>query len=348
MHWLEATGDRIVAFMRDAGQPSFRAKQALDWLHGKRVASFDDMVNIPATLRSAMASAGRLRVLHQLERRDADDGLTSKWLFRGDGDEDFVESVLIVEKRRTRRTVCVSCMVGCPLACAFCATGQGGFGRNLGAGEIIEQGYAADELARAQGDGGLTHVVFMGMGEPLLTLDAVLRAADTFADPAGLGLSGRHITISTAGVPEGIRRLAESGRTYRLALSLHAADQRLREKIMPIAKRHPLPEVITALEQFAETASRDITFEYCLMKGVNDSLEDARRVAALTRPFGGRINLIPMNGVTGAAYAPPSPSVIRRFQEELERSGLSAPVRMEKGADIGAACGQLRAEKRGR
>ncbi len=348
MHWLEATRDDIAAYMQNAGQPSFRAKQALDWLHGKRVASFDDMVNLPAALREAMASAGRLRALRELERRDADDGLTSKWLFRGDGDDDLVESVLIIEKRRTRRTVCVSCMVGCPLACAFCATGQGGFGRNLTAGEIIEQAYAADALARENGDGGLSHVVFMGMGEPLLTLDAVLRAADTFADPAGLGLSGRHITISTAGIPDGIRRLADSGRTYRLALSLHAADQRLRERIMPIAKRHPLPDVVAALERFAETASRDITFEYCLMKGVNDSLDDARRVAALTKPFGGRVNLIPMNGVAGAAFAPPSPAVIRRFQEELERCGVSAPVRMEKGADIGAACGQLRAERRER
>jgi 23S rRNA (adenine2503-C2)-methyltransferase len=177
----------------------------------------------------------------------------------------------------------------------------------------------------------------------MLNLDAVLRAADAFASPSGLGLSGRRITISTAGVPEGILRLAGSGRKYRLALSLHAANQQVRERIMPIAGRHPLSEVVSALEHFAITASRDVTFEYCLIDGVNDSVRDARDAAALANRFGGRVNLIPMNGVAGSEYRAPPALAVRRFQEELERRGVSAPLRAEKGAEIGAACGQLRA-----
>lgn len=347
-HWLEATPDELALFMKEAGHPAFRAKQVRDWLHAKRVGDVAAMTNVPAALRDALARAGALRALTELERRDAADGLTSKWLHRAGGDGELVESVLIVEKRRTRRTVCVSCMIGCPLACAFCATGKGGFVRNLSAGEIIEQVYAADAFVRARDGEGVTHAVFMGMGEPMLNLDAVLRAADVFADPAGLGLSGRHLTISTAGVPEGILRLAESGRNYRLAVSLHAADQSLRERLMPIARRHALPELVAALDRFAQTASRDVTFEYCLIDGVNDSVKDARDVAALAKRFGGRVNLIPMNGVSGAEFRASPAAAVRRFQEELERRGVSAPVRMEKGAEIGAACGQLRAERRDR
>lgn len=347
-YWLEATPDELAAFVKEAGQPAFRAKQLRDWLHGKRVPDAAAMTNVPAALRDTLTQAGTLRALTELERRDAADGLTSKWLHQAAGPDELVESVLIVEKRHTRRTVCVSCMVGCPLACAFCATGKGGFVRNLSAGEIIEQVYAIDAFVRERDGLGVSHVVFMGMGEPMLNLDSVLRAADTFADASGLGLSGRHLTISTAGVPEGILRLAESGRNYRLALSLHAANQDTRERIMPIAKRHPLPDVVAALERFAETSSRDVTFEYCLIDGVNDSDRDARDVAALVGRFGGRVNLIPMNGVADASFRAPPAGTVRRFQEELERRGVSAPVRMEKGAEIGAACGQLRAERKGK
>ncbi len=342
-HWLAASIGELAAFAAEAGQPAFRAKQLHDWLHAQRADRFAAMSNLPAAFREALAAEGRLRVLRERERRDTADGLTSKWLWEAE-DGGLVESVLIVEKRRSRRTVCVSSMIGCPLACAFCATGAGGFERNLSAGEIIEQVYAVDARARgAERSGGVSHVVFMGMGEPLLNLDNALQAANAFRDPGGMGLSGRHVTFSTAGVPDGIRALAASGVNCRLAVSLHASSQETRQRLMPCAKTWPLPELFAALEVFAAASSRDITFEYCLVDGVNASRADARELVRLIAPFRCKINLIPMNPVPGAPFAAPSPSAVRAFQETLESAGLCAPLRTEKGASIGAACGQLRA-----
>lgn len=345
-HWLAASPDELAAFAVAAGQPKFRAKQLRDWLHGRRVGGFDAMSNLPASFRDALAAGGAVRALRELERRDAADGLTSKWLWEA-ADGGLVESVLIIEKQRSRRTVCVSSMIGCPLACAFCATGGGGFQRNLSAGEIIEQVYAIDAYARGIGDGmGVSHVVFMGMGEPLLNFDAVMAAVAAFHDAEGMGLSGRHITISTAGAPEGIRALAAGDNNCRLAVSLHASNQEVRERLMPCAKRWRLPELFAALEVFAASSSRDITFEYCLIDGVNAGRADARELVRLLSPFRCKVNLIPMNPVPGVAFVAPSAGEIRAFQETLEGAGISAPVRMEKGAEIGAACGQLRADRR--
>lgn len=347
--WLEMDKDALAAYFKERGQPAFRAAQFHDWLHAKRVAAFDAMKNIPGPLRARLAEDGGLRVLRRLERREAADGLTAKWLYAADeAERELIECVLIIEKQHSRRTVCVSCMVGCPLGCAFCATGQYGFLRNLSAGEIIEQVYAIDGDLRANGGDGVSHVVFMGMGEPLLNFDAVLRAADAFAAPDGMGLSGRHLTISTAGVPEGVLRLAESGRNYRLAVSLHAPNQSVRERIMPAAKRWPLDTLFPALERFAESSSRDITFEYCLIDGVNASEAQARELCTLIGGFRAKVNLIPMNAVAGSTLRAPSAKAIRAFQNVLENAGISAPVRMEKGADIGGACGQLRAERGGK
>lgn len=349
-HWLGTGRDELEAFVTGCGQPRFRVKQLWDWLHGKRVAVPGDMRNIPAGLRDMVAREGGFRLLRELERRDAADGLTSKWLFDASGGEpggdSLVESVLIVEKKHSRRTVCVSSMIGCPLDCSFCATGRIGFGRNLTAGEIVEQVYRIDNWTRRDGGEGVSHVVFMGMGEPLLNFGAVTQAAAVFAYAEGMGLSGRHLTISTAGIPDGIRRLAALGVNYRLAVSLHAPNQKIREQIMPVAKRWPLKELFPALREFAATSSRDVTFEYCLIDGLNSAPEHARELIALLGGFRCKINLIPMNPVPGAPHRPPSAQAIRRFQETLEASGISAPVRMEKGTEIGAACGQLRAERK--
>ena len=345
-HWLAESIDELAAFAAETGQPKFRAKQLHDWLHAKRVAGFDEMSNLPAAFRAALAEKGRLRTLRELERKDAADKLTSKWLWQAP-DEGLVESVLIIEKQLSRRTVCVSSMIGCPLACAFCATGSRGFERNLSTGEIIEQVYAIDAFSQSLGENmAVSHVVFMGMGEPLLNFDNVMAAARAFCNPGGMGLSGRHLTISTAGVPEGIRKLAESGVNYRLAVSLHASNQKTRERLMPCAKTWQLPELFAALEQFAASSSRDITFEYCLIDNINSSRADARELVQLLKPIRCKINLIPMNPVPGAPFAAPSAGTIRAFQETLETAGISAPVRMEKGAEIGAACGQLRADRK--
>lgn len=347
-HWLGQTRDDLAAFMAAHGQPAYRAGQLWDWLHAKRAADPAAMLNLPAGLRALLARHGRIRALREVTRVSAPDDLTAKWLFEAGDADTPVEAVLIVEKERRRRTVCVSSMSGCPLRCAFCATGGLGFRRNLDAGEMLEQVYLADAHARRDDPGdGASHIVFMGMGEPLLNLDAVLAAAAVLTDPKGLGLSGRHVTISTAGVPDGIRRLAGAGVTHRLALSLHAPNQKLREQLMPSAKQWPFAALFPALEAFAAVASRDLTFEYCLIDGVNAAPAQARELAALLRGFRAKINLIPLNPVAGYSGRAPAPDAVRRFRDVLEHAGLPATIRVEKGRDIAAACGQLGAEHTG-
>jgi 23S rRNA (adenine2503-C2)-methyltransferase len=343
-HWLEAKREELAAWLAGNGQPAYRAEQLFRWLHRRRAADFSEMGNLPRELRSRLAGSGRLRVLEERDRRSASDGLTAKLLFAAPGG-DWLESVLIAEKRLSRRTACLSCMSGCPLGCRFCATGGMGFSRSLSAGEIVEQAYRLDRLAgEFPGRRGLSHVVFMGMGEPLLNLDAVLAAVDRLTDPDGLGLSGRRLTISTVGVTEGVDRLAESGRKCRLALSLHAPEQRLREKLIPAAKRWPLPGLLAAIDRFSASSSRAVTYEYCLIDGVNASPRHADGLARLLSGRKGKVNLIPVNPAPGAGFAPPPPERIRAFQSALESAGLAATVRTEKGAEISAACGQLRAE----
>lgn len=343
-HWLGEDRNATTAFMAESGQPAYRAGQFREWLHKRRVDDFAAMKNLPRDLRETLAAAGQLRTLAECERREAPDGLTAKWLFAAE-DGALIESVLIVEKHLSRRTVCVSCMAGCPLGCVFCATGAGGYVRDLNRGEIIEQVYRLDAHARADGGAGVSHVVFMGMGEPLLNIDAVLAAAAAFADPEGMGLSGRHITISTAGTPEGIRRLTASGVNYRLAFSLHAPTQELRERLMPAARRWSLAQTLAAVDEFARSSSRDVTFEYCLIDGLNASPKQAEELTRLLARRRAKVNLIPLNPVPGSNLRPPSPGATRRFQEILEAAGITATVRMEKGGEIGAACGQLRAER---
>ncbi|MCC8189941.1 MAG: 23S rRNA (adenine(2503)-C(2))-methyltransferase RlmN [Planctomycetes bacterium] len=347
-HWLEADRPTLQAFLAHHGQPAYRCDQLVDWLHRQRVDDTAAMRNLPRALRDALDRQGRIRLLTERTRRDAADGLTAKWLFAapsGSGPPDLLESVLIIERERRRRTACVSSMIGCPLDCAFCATGRHGFVRNLTAGEIIEQAYRIDAWTRTQGSGhGITHVVFMGMGEPLLNLEPVLRAAAVLTDAAGLGLSRRHLTISTAGVPDGIRRLAAAGGGYRLAVSLHAPTQRLRERIMPAARRWPLEALFPAIDEFSRTASRDVTYEYCLIDGVNAAPSQARELAALLRGRRGKVNLIPLNPVPGVRFQPPGSRTVRAFQDILQAEGIAATLRTEKGAGIDAACGQLRAD----
>lgn len=345
-HWLGEDADGVQRMVAALGMPAYRAKQVADWVHGRRVDSVDAMTNIPAALRTHIAGQGALRSLTELDTRRTDDGLTTKWLFRA-ADQARLEAVLIIEKQHRRRTVCVSSMSGCPLGCLFCATGAQGYTRSLGAGEIVEQVYRIDAAARAlPGGEGVSHIVFMGMGEPLLNLDAVLRAAAVLTGTPGLGLSGRHVTISTAGVPDGIRRLARAQTNYRLAVSLHAPDQATREKIMPSARTWPLPGLLDALDEFADGASRDLTFEYCLLDRVNATPDHAKKLARLLSRWRCKVNLIPFNSVDGTRFTAPSARAIRLFQTTLEDAGIPATVRMEKGADIGAACGQLAARER--
>ncbi len=353
--WLSASTGDLTEFMANHGQAGYRARQFYDWLHAKRAESFQEMLNIPAALRNLLSETGVLRSLRQIDQKRAADNLTAKWLFAADApdragadrnEETLIESVLIVEKEQRRRTVCVSSMAGCPLGCVFCATGTLGFVRNLESGEIIEQVYRIDKHCRdSDPEAGVSHIVFMGMGEPLLNLDAVLEAAAVFTNPKGLGLSGRHITISTAGTPEGIRRLAEAGANYRLAVSLHAPDQKLREQLMPAAKRWPLDQLFEALGDFAAQTSRDLTFEYCLIDAVNAAPAQARQLARLLHGFKAKVNLIPLNPVAGYSGKTPSPNTARTFRDILEQAGIPATIRVEKGREIEAACGQLKAKR---
>jgi len=346
----------------------FRAAQVWTWIHGKQASSWEAMTNLPQAFRTGLADHHALWTLTELDHRTSCDGLTEKWLFQGregsrpehhqHGVSDtpapspqpppsppaLIETVLIREQHLARATVCVSSMVGCPLGCTFCATGRHGFVRDLTRGEILEQVYRV--AARSAPERGVTNVVFMGMGEPLLNLEPVLGAARVLADPEGLGLSGRHITISTVGVVEGIRQLTDARTNFRLAVSLHAPDQALRERLIPAARRWPLADLLDALHEHAQTASRDITIEYCLIDGVNASVAQAQTLADLLADLPCKVNLIPLNPVDGVADRPPPAGAIRAFQETLEQRGLTATLRTEKGQDIDAACGQLRARHR--
>lgn len=340
---LDLSAAELEALVAGYGEKPFRARQLREWLHAARADSFAAMSNLSKNLRERLEAEFLPRCLAPAEHLVSADKLTEKWLWAaaaelGGGE---AESVLIRERRLKRATACVSCMAGCPLGCVFCATGRGGFSRNLSSGEILEQAYRLDAAAE-----GLTNLVFMGMGEPLLNYDHVLHAARTLADPEGLNLGGRHITISTVGVPEGFRRLAAEGANFRLAVSLHAPSQKLRETLIPAAKRWPLKELLPALHEFAQHASRDLTVEYCLIDGVNSDPAQARELARLLAGLPCKVNLIPLNPVAGFAGRPPPPQAVRAFQEELERRGLPATLRASKGRDIDAACGQLRADRR--
>ena len=244
--------------------------------------------------------------------------------------------------QRDRATVCVSSQAGCAMGCVFCATGQAGFERNLTAGEIVAQ---VTGFAREQADSrgrGLTNVVFMGMGEPMANYGAVWRAIETLHDPAGLGMAARRITVSTVGLVAGIRRLAEERLQVGLAVSLHAPDDGLRERLIPTAHRYPLRDIMQACREHVERTGRRVTFEYCLMRDVNDAPGQARALAAMLQGMLCHVNLIPVNPTADASIRRPARERTRAFQRELAARGVPCTVRIEKGVEISAACGQLR------
>jgi 23S rRNA (adenine2503-C2)-methyltransferase len=251
-----------------------------------------------------------------------------------------VESVIMRYPRRS--TLCISSQVGCPIGCPFCATGQGPFGRNLRAHEIVDQ--AVDAARELGGEGRrLSHVVFMGMGEPLANYQAVLQAVRRIADSDGLGLSPRRVTVSTAGLVPGIERLAGEGLPLTLAISLHAARDVLRDVLVPVNKRYPLAELIGAADGFARQTGRRVSYEWVLLAGVNDSERDARELGALLRGRLAHVNLIPYNPVEEAPYREPDPASVRRFTAQVRAQGLNVTLRDTRGRERDAACGQLRA-----
>ncbi|MEX2246152.1 MAG: 23S rRNA (adenine(2503)-C(2))-methyltransferase RlmN [Dehalococcoidia bacterium] len=348
MSWLyDLSIEELEALVRAAGEPAYRARQVWEWAYRRLVASYDEMMNVPAGLRARLAAEAPFPELRIVGELASDDGLTRKRLLRLE-DGKLIEAVLMLYDPRSdsrgRATVCVSSQAGCAMGCVFCATGQAGFERNLTAGEILAQ---VTGFARAQADAGgrrITNVVFMGMGEPLANYDAVWRAVETLTDKRGFGLGARHVTISTVGVVRGIRRLAGEGRQVGLAVSLHAPDQALRERLISTAHAHPLDEILDACREYVEKTGRRVTFEYCLIAGQNDAPEQARVLAERLRGMLCHVNLIPVNPTPDERIGRPDRSRTLAFQRELASRRVACTVRVEKGTEIMAACGQLRGE----
>ncbi len=327
--------DALRDALRHEGVAPYRAEQIAAWVYARGVEDFDAMTDLPAELRRDLGDRFRMRALEVDALAQSEDGTLKARLATGDGE--VVEAVLIPEERRT--TLCISTQVGCPLACSFCATGALGFRRNLSTGEIVDQVLRMRELL-PEGR-SLTNVVYMGMGEPLLNLPSVIESIRLLIHPKAFALAPRRITVSTSGVVPKIAPLLDVA-PINLAVSLHAASDAVRDVLVPLNRRYPLAELIRTLRELpALGPRRPIFFEYTLMDGVNDSLEDARRLVKLLRGLPAKLNVIPMNPHPGAPYRPPPPEVAERFLAELARGGLRTTLRRPRGRDIDAACGQL-------
>jgi 23S rRNA (adenine2503-C2)-methyltransferase len=328
--------------LRSLAQPSYRAGQITDWLYKKRVNSFAEMTDLPQVLRGKLAadfSFERIDVVRVLGSTDT----TRKFLFRL-SDGNLIEAVLIPASPALygspsdRRTICVSTQVGCAYGCKFCASGLDGWKRNLRPNEIVNQIMAVE---RESGD-RIDNIVFMGMGEPLANYENVMRAIQIINAPWGISIGARHITISTSGLAPQIRKLAEQPLQIRLAVSLHGASDEVRSRIMPVNRKYNLSALLEACRYFTSRKKQRITFEYILIAGVNDSDEQARKLAKHAHTLGAKINLIPYNNVEGLNWNRPSPDRQKRFFALLRTAGVRATLRREKGDDIAAACGQLR------
>ena len=322
--------------------PAYRRKQLADWIFQKRVRSFAEMSSLPLSFRVDLEKRYRLTPLDLVRVQGSQDS-TRKFLFRL-AQGDYIESVLIPASpalygsRSDRFTLCVSSQVGCAYGCKFCASGLEGWKRNLSAGEIAAQITESEY----HGKNKVNNLVFMGMGEPLANYNNLMQAIEIINAPQGLNIGARHITISTSGLAPRIRDLAEQPRQLQLAISLHGATNEVRNLIMPVNKKHPLEELLDACAFFQQKKSRMITFEYILIDGINDSPEQARLLAGHARRLHAKINLIPYNKVDGLEWERPPDSVIKLFATTVKQAGASATVRLEKGHDIDAACGQLR------
>jgi len=326
----------------ESGEKSFRAKQVWDWVYKKLVSDWDAMNNLGSSFKKILAEKFSLQSLELSGTEESKDGQTVKFLWELK-DGRLVESVLIFAPGR--RTVCVSCQVGCPARCAFCASGKEGLMRNLKSVEIFEQVYLIERWLLSKGLEPVSNIVYMGMGEPLENYDEVVSSVKRFCDPLQLDFSERKITVSTVGVVEKIKQLAGYGPKVNLVLSLHAPNQQVRKKIIPYARKYPLEDVLEAMRQYAEITGRDITYEYTLLAGINDAPEHASELADLVKGDPCTVNLIPYNPVVGLNLQRPGKESIEQFREILESKGIVVTWRYTKGKDIAAACGQLALKK---
>ncbi len=339
----------LAAWFTARGEPAYRARQVADAVWGGTASSAEAIRTLPTALREALEAEFRFDTVGDTELRLSDGGLTEKALHRL-SDGTLIESVLMHYParpgQRERHTLCISSQGGCAVGCPFCATGELGFGRDLETAEIVDQvRHAARRLAADVKR--LTNVVFMGMGEPLLNLDRVLDAVDALNDPRRFGLGARHITVSTSGVVPGIRRLTALGPQFTLAVSLHAARDPLRDVLVPLNRRWPVAEVVEAAREHAAATGRRVTYEATMIDGINDTELDAHAMAELLRGDHAHVNLIPMNPVAHTPWQASPMPVIDAFAETLRAAGIETTIRHNRGQEIGAACGQLAAERAG-
>jgi 23S rRNA (adenine2503-C2)-methyltransferase len=338
MNFCELTLQDLAFWLKEQEEKEFHSRQIFEWVYQKGILDFDKMSNLSKQLRQKLIKAFRLPTLELVRTMESDDRETVKFLWKLQ-DGNLVESVLIYSGKR--RTVCVSSQVGCPAKCAFCASGKQGFMRNLRPGEIVEQVLQIDVWLQAKGEEDVSHVVYMGMGEPLKNLESVLKSVHIICSPHTLNLSQRRITISTVGITEGIKRLAQEDLKVNLVLSLHAPNQKVRLKIIPYARKYPLEELISAMDEYSEKTKRDITYEYTLIAGINDHPDHAFELAHLLHGKQCTVNLIPYNPVAGLKLKRPDKKAIKEFRAVLFGAKIVNTCRFTKGDDIAAACGQL-------
>lgn len=334
---LDYSLEQLQAWLAERGLPRYRAAQIRHWMLERTVDRFEAMSDLPKALRTQLAESFSLWTTQVVTRRTSDDQTEKLLLGLADGQR--VECVLLRDDRQ-HRTVCLSTQVGCAMGCVFCASGLDGVVRNLTSGEILEEML---QLKRLLPEGErISHIVVMGMGEPLANLDRLLPALAVASNPEGLGISQRRITISTVGLPPAIRRLADEDCQYHLAISLHAPDDALRNQLVPANRKTGIGPILEAADYYFDVTGRRVTYEYVLLGELNDQPEHARRLVTLLQGRPALVNLIPYNPVPELPYRTPAAETVAHFVETLERGGLTVKIRYRKGNRIDAACGQLR------
>lgn len=327
--------EELTAFLVSAGEKPFRAKQLYEWIHQKLAASYDEMTNLPKTLKEKLSEMAELPSLTVVEEKISQIDGTRKYLF-GLSDGNVIESVLM--KYKHGNSVCISSQVGCRMGCRFCASTLDGLERNLSPAEMLDQIYRIQKITGER----VSNVVVMGSGEPLDNYENLVQFIRLLTDENGLNISQRNLTVSTCGIVPGILKLAEEKFQITLALSLHAPNDEVRKSLMPVANRYPLADVLMACQTYFEKTGRRITFEYSLVSGVNDNLKEASALAALLKAQHGHINLIPVNPIKERDYVQSDRKAIEAFKNLLEKNGINVTIRREMGRDINGACGQLR------
>ena len=339
---------QLESLLASLGAPAYRARQVQHWVYSGLAASFDEMANLPKGFRQRLSDEIALRAVSPKHEAVSRDG-TVKMLFSLQ-DGKTIEAALMpyaTARSKTRHTVCVSTQAGCPIGCPFCATGQQGYERNLTPGEIIDQVLYFARRLRDEDGSTVDNTVFMGMGEPFLNFDALWQAIEMLNSPQGFGLGARQMTISTAGIVPGIRRLSREKLQVGLAISLHAADDALRNKLVPINRKYPLEKLMAACREYFEATGRRVSFEYALFENINDSIEHARALGRLLKGMNCHVNLIAGNPTSDVEFKASGKEAVQAFQAELELRHIPCTLRARRGIDIDAGCGQLRSRVKG-